>query len=83
MVADQVFDPVDYRELKLDCKNKITVLKAMLAGSSQSEKSINRLLNQAISNLSRLDALYEQGTVAQKRQIIGSIYPEKLTFDGE
>ncbi|HUX84023.1 MAG TPA: hypothetical protein VMV20_02235 [Chitinophagaceae bacterium] len=39
-------------------------------------------LDQAMSNLSRLDTLYEQGTVALKRQIIGSIYPEKLTFDG-
>jgi hypothetical protein len=26
--------------------------------------------------------LYEEGTVTQKRQIIGSIYLEKLTFDG-
>jgi site-specific DNA recombinase len=26
--------------------------------------------------------LYESGTVAQKRQIISSMYPEKLTFDG-
>lgn len=38
--------------------------------------------SQAVSNLSRLDTLYEDGTVAQKRQIIGSIYPEKLVFDG-
>jgi site-specific DNA recombinase len=83
MVADQVLDPDDYRELKLDCTNKITVLEAKLAGCSQSEKSINGLLDQAMSNLDKLDTLYEQGTVALKRQIIGSIYPEKLTFDGE
>jgi site-specific DNA recombinase len=82
MLADQVLDPDDYRELKLDCTNKITVLEAKLAGSSQSEKSISGLLDQAMSNLNRLDTLYEQGTVALKRQIIGSIYPEKLTFDG-
>jgi len=29
-----------------------------------------------------LDARYENGTVYQKRKIIGSIFPEKLTFDG-
>lgn len=40
------------------------------------------LLNEVIGNLCRLDTLYEEGTVAQKRQIIGSIYPEKLIFDG-
>ena len=31
---------------------------------------------------SRLDKLYEEGTIAQKPQITGSIYPEKLVFDG-
>ncbi len=82
LVADQKLDPEDYQELKLDCANKITVLEAKLAGSSQAEKSIDGLLNQAISNLCRLDTLYEEGTVTQKRQIIGSIYPEKLVFDG-
>ena len=39
-------------------------------------------LPRAIGNLSRLDALYEEGTIAQMRQIIGSMYPEKLVFDG-
>ncbi|WP_370443898.1 recombinase family protein [Terrimonas sp.] len=82
LVADQKLDPEDYRELKLDCTNKITILEANLAGSSQVEKSIDGLLNQAVSNLSRLDILYDEGTVTQKRQIIGSIYPEKLVFDG-
>lgn len=35
-----------------------------------------------MGNLCALSTLYEEATVAQKRQIIGSIYPEKLTFDG-
>ena len=82
MVADQKFDPEDYRELKLDCANKINILEAKLAGTSQAEKSIDGLLEKAVGNLGRLDTLYEEGTVAQKRQIIGSIYPEKLVFDG-
>ncbi len=82
MVADQKFDPEDYRELKQDCTNKINILEAKLSGTSQAEKSIDGLLDMAINNLCRLDKLYEEGTIAQKRQIIGSIYPEKLVFDG-
>ncbi|MEJ7671691.1 MAG: hypothetical protein WKF59_03050 [Chitinophagaceae bacterium] len=39
-------------------------------------------MTHAVNSLSRLDKLYEEGTVAQKRQIISSIFPEKLTFDG-
>jgi site-specific DNA recombinase len=36
----------------------------------------------AITNISQLDTLYEQGTVTQQRKIVGSMLPEKLTFDG-
>ncbi len=82
MVADQKLDPEDFRELKLDCTNQITKLEAKLSSSSGTEKSIDGLLAHAVGNLSKLDILYEEGTVAQKRQIISSIFPEKLTFDG-
>jgi DNA invertase Pin-like site-specific DNA recombinase len=82
MVADQKLDSEDFRELKLDCSNQITQLEAKLAGCSVTEKSIDGLLNHAVNSLSRIDTLYEEGTVSQKRQIISSIFPEKLTFDG-
>ncbi len=82
LVADQKLDPDDFRELKQDCARKIEQLEAKLAGSSQAERGIDGLLEQAVSNLARLDELYEQGGISQKRQIIGSIYPEKLVFDG-
>jgi hypothetical protein len=29
-----------------------------------------------------LDVLYESGTVKEKREIIGSMFPDNLTFDG-
>ena len=82
LVADQKLDPEDFREIKLNCAQKIEQLEARLADTSQLERGIEGLLEQAISNLARLDTLYENGSVAQKRQIIGSIFPEKLVFDG-
>ena len=30
----------------------------------------------------RLDTLYAKADIKRKREIIGSMYPEKLTFDG-
>lgn len=38
LVADQKIDSDDYRELKLGCTNKITILEAKLAGCSHTEK---------------------------------------------
>jgi site-specific DNA recombinase len=40
------------------------------------------LVNKAITKLSSLDELYEKADNKEKREIIGSIYPEKLVFDG-
>ena len=82
LVADGKLDAEDYRELKKDCANMLTILEAKLAGSPQTEKGIDGLLNQAIGHLSQLGTIYKEGTVAQKRQIISSIYPEKMVFDG-
>lgn len=46
-------------------------------------RNIENTLNKAASALSTLDILYESGDLKQKREIIGSIFPEKLVFDGE
>ncbi len=49
---------------------------------SKESNNIEPLLNKAIANLTSLDKLYENANNEAKREIIGSIYPEKLTFDG-
>ncbi|WP_394767130.1 recombinase family protein [Ferruginibacter sp.] len=82
LLADNKIDSNDYAELKKDCTAKITTLEAKLAACPKVEKSIDDLLQKAIGNLSSLDILYAKGSVKQKRQIISSIYPEKLSFDG-
>ena len=50
--------------------------------SARASTNIEPLLEKAVSNLAHLDELYKEGDVKRKRVIIGSIYPEKLTFDG-
>jgi site-specific DNA recombinase len=52
--------------------------------TAQTEKQVDiqALLTKAINTLSKLDELYANGTIIEKRKIIGSIYPEKLIFDG-
>ena len=45
-------------------------------------RQTNTIYEKAISSISNLDSLYENGNITQKRKIIGSVFPEKLTFDG-
>ncbi len=40
------------------------------------------LMGQGYQQYSQLDSLYENGSITQKRKIIGPVFPEKLTFDG-
>jgi site-specific DNA recombinase len=82
LVEDQL-DVVDYRAIKAECEKKISELEARLFASNTSDTNIEVLLRKALENLSRLDQLWEEATAEKKRLIIGSIFPEKLTFDGK
>ena len=72
----------DYRTIKSETEEKINRFEAKLAVSIRDTTDIEPLLKTAISNISQLDVLYTKGSVTQKRGIIGSMFPEKLTFDG-
>ena len=71
----------NYRSIKSDYEKKITCLESKLIELSKKSSNIEPLLNKAIATLS-LDDLYEKADNKAKREIIGSIYPEKLVFDG-
>ncbi|MDT0641557.1 recombinase family protein [Zunongwangia sp. F363] len=75
-------EAVDYRMMKADAEKTINRIEAKLTSTITDTHNIEPLWDKAISNLSQLDSLYESGSTIQKRKIIGSIFPEKLTFDG-
>ena len=72
----------DYRIIKSESEERINRLEAKLAATITDTTNIEPLLNKAISNISQLDILYQIGSIIQKRKIISSMFPEKLTFDG-
>jgi DNA invertase Pin-like site-specific DNA recombinase len=72
----------DFKLIKTECEDKITRLEARLSDLSVKTFNIDSLLNKAITTLSNLALLYENGDITLKREIIGSMYPEKMTFDG-
>ncbi|WP_421940544.1 hypothetical protein [Pedobacter sp.] len=43
---------------------------------------VEEILYPALENLKKLDLLYLEGENDEKRKIIGSIFPEKWTYDG-
>lgn len=82
LVSNQI-DADDYRTIKKkECSDVIDRLEAKLVNTVSMEDRIEPLWEKAISNLSGLDELYQNGDAEQKRRIIGSMFPENLTFDG-
>src|SRR5690606_868077 len=75
-------DPADYKTMKTEHEKKVAMLEGKLSQFADNSNNIDRLLHTAINNLSKLDALYESGNIGAKRDIIGSLYPEKMTFEG-
>ncbi len=67
--------------MKDECQPKINALEGKLSGFTETEKNIDNILRTAILNMISLDKSYLAGSTKKKRQIIGSIFPEKLCFD--
>ena len=82
LIAD-VIDSDDFQAVKTDCQEKIRRLEATVIASNEQRPNINATLDKALSSLSNLDMLYTNAPVKEKRIIIGSIWPENLTYDGK
>jgi len=75
-------EPTEYRQIKSDYELRISNLESKLIAATADCTNIEPMLNKALSTLCNIDKLYEESDNKTKRDIIGSIYPEKLTFDG-
>lgn len=83
MRADKEMDLDDFRTLKKECEEKANELELKLMRTDIKEKGVDELINQAIDNLILFEDVYVNGTSAEQRSIVGSIFTEKWVFDGE
>jgi site-specific DNA recombinase len=82
LLGGQQLDPQDFKAMKTDYIARIEKLEARLADCADDSTGIEDLLSTGVDKLLRLDNAYKEATTEIKRDIIGSIYPEKLTYDG-
>ena len=83
LVVTNQIDPSDFREMKADYTTRLDKLKAKLSASDNGELDFSDLLNIGLKNLFQLESVYEKGTTEKKREVISSMYPDKLIFDGD
>ncbi|HXI00010.1 MAG TPA: hypothetical protein VNI52_07055 [Sphingobacteriaceae bacterium] len=66
----------EYKDIKTECEVKLTEVNTNRLNAIEVEE----IVNGAIRTLSKLDVIYWESAVNPKREIIGSIYPEKFLF---
>jgi site-specific DNA recombinase len=76
-------DGADYKKIKMDSERQVSILEGKLLDLSGKNEGIGTVLYKALLNVSKLPELYQSADSEHKRQIVSSMYPEKLTFDGE
>ncbi|WP_315822715.1 hypothetical protein [Paraflavitalea speifideaquila] len=82
LLSSKQIEPADFREMKTAYSSKLEKLEAKLSTFDQDQVNIKDLLDKGLNNLLKLDYAYETGDIEKKREVISSMYPEKLTFDG-
>ena len=84
-LLSNVIDDLEYLELKKEIKEKIDYFEEQLAKNNVPDtngQNIQHKLNKALNLIENVSKVYIQGDVEKKRVLIGSIFPEKLEFDG-
>lgn len=64
-------------------RTKLEKLESKLDGLEGNRIILEPLLEKGLSTLFNVDSVYEHGSIERKREPIGSMFPEKLTFDGK
>lgn len=71
----------DFQTIKAESTQTINSLENRLYAIKEEPKiAIDALLDRALDVVCNIDKLYEEADVEGKRKIIGSIYPENLTY---
>jgi hypothetical protein len=81
-MVDGFLSADDFQQLKEHCSKQITDLEKRLNNFSCDHGETTTLLKKTLTRLEHLINLYESGTLEEKRQLVGSIFPENLMFDG-
>ena len=84
-LLSEVIEDEEYLEIKDECKKRIESLEEQLSKDSSDAKKINieKSLDRALKYIESIPKIYSEGKIRTKRDIIGSIFPEKLEFDGK
>jgi site-specific DNA recombinase len=83
LLADGTLDPEEFMQMKHRYSSEKASTKRKLNELRVVKSNLNQSLEKGIGVLENIDLMYDRADLAGKQQILGSIFPEDLIFDGE
>lgn len=85
LYLEDKLDEEDFRAVKTKNKDELDRLLFKLNSIKQNKEdnNVEHKLDAALNAVTQISERYKKADSVDKRAIIGLIYPEKLTFDGE
>ena len=84
LLLDGDIDAGDFKIIKSDVEGKINVIESKLNDLKTGLMSVteaSKLVDTALGSLCALDTIYSESEPYDQKRLIGSIYPEKFTFE--
>lgn len=81
LLATKQIDSLDYRDMKEEYNKNISKLETKLTSRNSDLGDVEDLLDVGVNNLLKLKECLKNKGWSEHRDIIGSIFPEKLTFE--
>ncbi len=82
LLISETIDATDYRLIKTETEDEIRRWEAKLSQDPVKHSDFDNMLENALNSFSHLDCLYLKSSTLHKREIISSMFPDKLVFDG-
>ncbi len=81
LLSSKQIEPEDFREMKSDYTAKLEKLESKLQACKNDTVDIKDLLDKGLRQLVQLDTTYEIADIEKKREVISSMFPEKMHFE--
>jgi site-specific DNA recombinase len=81
LMLDGDISAEDYKIMKHEIEESLSRLKREHNDSLREVVDMDKKLDHLFRTLSGLENLYKQGDIAQRRRLIGSIFPDKLVYE--
>lgn len=83
LLIDESLSVEDYSQMKQRCTSEKTSIERKLNEIKAVNSNLNKSLEKGVGILADVDRMYDRADLTGKSQILSSIFPEDLIFDGK